>query len=62
MDQGRHIDLFASDDVTKNQLEWISEYVTGIFKMTFIDNWDDFYKATEQLYLADPLKVCKLKH
>ena len=26
--------------------------------MTFIDNWDDFYRATEQLYLADPLKVC----
>ena len=25
--------------------------------MTYIDNWDDFAKAAEQLYLTNPNKV-----
>lgn len=30
--------------------------------MTYISNWDEFAKAVERIYLADPMKVSFTKN
>jgi hypothetical protein len=33
------------------------KYSIAAISMTFINNWEDFAKAAEHLYLSDPMKV-----